>query len=274
MPESADRIATNLIQQEQTAAASVLPPPGPAPSETASNVQGQTAQVGSGSSQRNLASTETIKAAQAQLKQEGLYNGRIDGIVGPKTKQALRTFQQQNKLPQTASLNPETLNALNVGNQSGQSFQAAQNKQSGQSNQSSTSASGSSTPSGQTMSADQVRSQLQSDGYSKITDLRRVNDNTYSAHAVKDGSTYMVQVDAQTGRVVSQRQVAGGSNTGTAGTSNMSQGSSSNPNAAPNASSGTGASGSTGGPGSPTGSSGEGGGSAGAGTGGGAGSNR
>ncbi|HEV2301717.1 MAG TPA: peptidoglycan-binding domain-containing protein [Stellaceae bacterium] len=61
-----------------------------------------------------------VKQAQAKLRQEGLYRGRIDGILGPKTKTALRTFQRKNGLPATASLDRRTMSALGGGMTSGQ----------------------------------------------------------------------------------------------------------------------------------------------------------
>jgi peptidoglycan hydrolase-like protein with peptidoglycan-binding domain len=57
-------------------------------------------------------SLDTIKAAQQQLKTEGLYAGAIDGRVGPATKAAVRQYQQKNGLKQTAMLDKETLQRL------------------------------------------------------------------------------------------------------------------------------------------------------------------
>jgi peptidoglycan hydrolase-like protein with peptidoglycan-binding domain len=53
-----------------------------------------------------------VKEAQQQLKSEGLYNGAIDGRVGPQTRTAVRQFQQQNGLKTTAMLDHETLQRL------------------------------------------------------------------------------------------------------------------------------------------------------------------
>ncbi|MGO8920888.1 MAG: peptidoglycan-binding domain-containing protein [Stellaceae bacterium] len=52
------------------------------------------------------------RQAQAELAREGLYSGKIDGIVGPKTRQALAAFQQRQGLRQTASLDRETRQRL------------------------------------------------------------------------------------------------------------------------------------------------------------------
>ena len=57
-----------------------------------------------------------VKQAQQQLKSEGLYNGQIDGVVGPETKQAVSQYQKKEGLRQTARLDQETLSHL-LGNQ-------------------------------------------------------------------------------------------------------------------------------------------------------------
>ena len=57
-------------------------------------------------------SPDTVKAAQQELKAEGLYNGVIDGRIGPQTQAAVRRFQQQNGLKTTAMLDQDTLQRL------------------------------------------------------------------------------------------------------------------------------------------------------------------
>jgi peptidoglycan hydrolase-like protein with peptidoglycan-binding domain len=57
-------------------------------------------------------SRDEIRQAQQQLQSQGLYNGAIDGIIGPETKQALHQFQQQNGLNQTARLDQPTMDRL------------------------------------------------------------------------------------------------------------------------------------------------------------------
>jgi len=68
-------------------------------------------------------SAATIQQAQEQLKSQGLYNGPIDGMLGPQMKTALSQYQQRNGLPQSAMLDQETLNRL-VG-QGGQAGEGA-----------------------------------------------------------------------------------------------------------------------------------------------------
>ncbi|HWI28139.1 MAG TPA: peptidoglycan-binding domain-containing protein [Stellaceae bacterium] len=61
-----------------------------------------------GSSESAGASRNEIKQAQQKLQSEGLYNGQIDGIDGHETQQALKQFQQKNKLHQTGQLDEQT----------------------------------------------------------------------------------------------------------------------------------------------------------------------
>ena len=42
----------------------------------------------------------------------GLYNGSLDGVVGPETKRALLGFQKSNDLARTATLDQQTADAL------------------------------------------------------------------------------------------------------------------------------------------------------------------
>jgi peptidoglycan hydrolase-like protein with peptidoglycan-binding domain len=57
-------------------------------------------------------SPQQVKQAQRVLQQKGLYHGQIDGLVGPQTQAALSQFQQSEGLPQTATLDQDTLNHL------------------------------------------------------------------------------------------------------------------------------------------------------------------
>lgn len=57
---------------------------------------------------------QSIQAVQRALAARKLYHGPIDGVVGPKTKQALAAFQQANGLPGRGSLTLETTRALGL----------------------------------------------------------------------------------------------------------------------------------------------------------------
>lgn len=59
-------------------------------------------------------STATIRDAQQVLKDKGLYTGTVDGIYGPKTESAVRSFQKQENLTADGRLGPQTLSSLGV----------------------------------------------------------------------------------------------------------------------------------------------------------------
>jgi peptidoglycan hydrolase-like protein with peptidoglycan-binding domain len=60
-------------------------------------------------------SKDDIRWAQVELHTIGLYNGSLDGVIGPQTKQALLGFQESNGLERTATLDQQTADAL-IGN--------------------------------------------------------------------------------------------------------------------------------------------------------------
>ena len=55
---------------------------------------------------------DDIRWAQVELRVQGLYQGSLDGVVGPETKRALSQFQKINGLGRTASLDAQTWEAL------------------------------------------------------------------------------------------------------------------------------------------------------------------
>jgi Putative peptidoglycan binding domain len=57
---------------------------------------------------------QDIKEAQEALKDKGHDPGSIDGVMGPKTREAVRAFQSSNGLQATGSLNAETAKKLGV----------------------------------------------------------------------------------------------------------------------------------------------------------------
>ena len=63
-------------------------------------------------------SKDDIRWAQVELHNVGLYNGSLDGVVGPETKRALLGFQKSNGLERTATLDQQTADAL-VGDMGG-----------------------------------------------------------------------------------------------------------------------------------------------------------
>ena len=61
-----------------------------------------------------LSSPEMIRHAQTALKDQGYYEGTIDGQLTPRTSNALRTFQRERHLPETGNLDDATAKALGI----------------------------------------------------------------------------------------------------------------------------------------------------------------
>src|SRR6476660_9581438 len=57
---------------------------------------------------------DNIKKAKEALKAKGLNPGPMDGVLDGKTQQALRDFQQANKIPVTGTLDQQTAEKLGV----------------------------------------------------------------------------------------------------------------------------------------------------------------
>ncbi|MGE5476307.1 MAG: peptidoglycan-binding domain-containing protein [Bacteroidales bacterium] len=53
-----------------------------------------------------------LRHAQMALRDEGLYDGPIDGVNGPRTRHALSQYQRRTGLPQTARLDNATRDSL------------------------------------------------------------------------------------------------------------------------------------------------------------------
>ncbi len=70
------------------------------------------------SSSRTSAGSADVREAQQELQSAGFYKGKIDGVDGPKTKQALMSFQKKNGLPQTGKLDQATMAQLQSGSSS------------------------------------------------------------------------------------------------------------------------------------------------------------
>jgi len=55
---------------------------------------------------------DDIRWAQVELRYRGLYQGSVDGVLGPETRHALSQFQQIDGLGRTVSLDARTWEAL------------------------------------------------------------------------------------------------------------------------------------------------------------------
>lgn len=59
-------------------------------------------------------STTQVKTVQTKLKRWGYYTGSVDGIYGPKTKEAVKLFQKRNGLAVDGVVGPKTAAALGM----------------------------------------------------------------------------------------------------------------------------------------------------------------
>ncbi len=66
-------------------------------------------------SQSPQLSQDMIQQVQGRLQQQGVYHGNVDGVWGPGTKSAVRSYQQQHNLNATGKLDVDTLASLNLG---------------------------------------------------------------------------------------------------------------------------------------------------------------
>ncbi len=60
------------------------------------------------------AADATVEATQERLAQLGYYNGPVDGVFGPTTRDAVANYQIANQLNVTGSLSPDTLQSLGL----------------------------------------------------------------------------------------------------------------------------------------------------------------
>jgi peptidoglycan hydrolase-like protein with peptidoglycan-binding domain len=60
-------------------------------------------------------SPDMIRKVQQNLKQAGLYKGRVDGVWGPQTEASVRDYQQQHNINASGQLDQPTLDAMNLG---------------------------------------------------------------------------------------------------------------------------------------------------------------
>ena len=59
-------------------------------------------------------SEDAVRLAQRALQAGGYYVGEIDGIFGPEMLEAVRYYQQSNRLPMTGRLDYRTMAALTL----------------------------------------------------------------------------------------------------------------------------------------------------------------
>jgi peptidoglycan hydrolase-like protein with peptidoglycan-binding domain len=61
-----------------------------------------------------LSSPEMVRRAQGALKEQGYYEGAVDGVMSPRTSGALRAYQREHNLQETGDLDPPTAQRLGI----------------------------------------------------------------------------------------------------------------------------------------------------------------
>jgi len=69
--------------------------------------------------EQRAAASDDVKRAQEALREKGYDPGPIDGVLGPRTRAALRSYQQAENLAVTGRLDPQTAAKLGGGSQPG-----------------------------------------------------------------------------------------------------------------------------------------------------------
>jgi peptidoglycan hydrolase-like protein with peptidoglycan-binding domain len=57
---------------------------------------------------------DSVRSAQQVLKDKGFYSASVDGIYGPLTRKAVRSYQEQQNLTPDGRLGPQTLSSLGI----------------------------------------------------------------------------------------------------------------------------------------------------------------
>jgi len=63
----------------------------------------------------DLSPDRVVVNVQEQLQRDGYYNGPVDGVLGPMTRQALAAFQADQGLAITSTIDEPTLSTLGLG---------------------------------------------------------------------------------------------------------------------------------------------------------------
>ena len=83
-----------------------------------SATQQRQSQAGQDRSMSQAQSSDMVRTAQQALKEKGFDPGPVDGMMGPRTQQAIKQFQEsQANLKPTGKLDQQTLAALGIEGQ-------------------------------------------------------------------------------------------------------------------------------------------------------------
>ena len=102
------------IDRTEPVAAPPDNPDRPIPGRVESDVRTEVELPAPGAPEPALSSPEMVRRAQGALKNQGYYEGAVDGVMSPRTQGALRTYQRENNLQETGDLDPATAQKLGI----------------------------------------------------------------------------------------------------------------------------------------------------------------
>lgn len=129
------------------------------------------------------AASPEIRQLQLILKQQGTYNGRIDGVPGPATQDSIRLYQQAHRLSATGQLDSGTRASLRLAD-----IAVTEGSQTQMGD-------------GSTMSESDARKLIEGQGFTKVTGLYQDDSAVWRGMASRGGKTSEVAIDAK-GQVV------------------------------------------------------------------------
>ncbi len=86
----------------------------PSQSESGKSAQSGRSESGMRGGMSRHGSDDNVKQVQEALKSQGHDPGPVDGVMGPKTRQALRAFQKSKNMQASGQLDSQTASALGV----------------------------------------------------------------------------------------------------------------------------------------------------------------
>ena len=95
--------------------------------------QYQSSQRQSSQGQQQSMNQDTLRQLQEQLQNQGYQVGEVDGVMGPRTQQALTNFQRDQNLQATGQPDQQTMAALGIEDGSQQAEMPQNQRQRGQS---------------------------------------------------------------------------------------------------------------------------------------------
>ncbi len=129
-----------------------------------------------------------VQQVQLVLQQQGTYTGAVDGVWGPATQTAVKSYQQAHNIGSSGQIDAATLASLNIAGKPA------------------TSASSTETPTtqmsdGSKMSEVDARKMIEAQGFTHVVGLYRDDSAVWRGVATKGDKTGEVALDAQ-GHVV------------------------------------------------------------------------